>query len=152
MSNAAKIHETIAHYESFINDTMKENLKDLEIKLQNINTEIMEFTQIKKSLGLLKENTFNCGFKTQVDVGCNFFIEAKVEDPSVVMFNIGLHHYLEFTHDEAIKYSEARVEALEAMAEIIKEKSALTKAHIKLLLFGIGELQNVKVNPELPIN
>lgn len=136
--------QIVSHYESFINDTLKEDLKIIEERLQKINSEIAEFIQIKKSLEVLQnEEIFKDGFKTQVDIGCNFYIQAKVSDPSTMLFDIGLNHYLEFSKPEALKYIDARIKALEEVSESLIQKSAETKAHIKLMLFHIGELQNI---------
>lgn len=134
----------VTRYESFVNDTLKEDLRIVEERLQKLNSEIAEFFQIKKSLEVLQnEEIFKDGFKTQVDIGCNFYIQAKVSDPSTMLFDIGLHHYLEFTKPEALKYIDARITALEEVSESLIQKSAETKAHIKLMLLHIGELQNI---------
>lgn len=144
MSTQIDSQKISAHYESFINDTLKEDLKTTDTRLRDINGEIAEFTQIKKTLEFLQEKSnFKNSIKSQVNVGCNFFIEAKVKDDSTMLFNVGLNHYLEFTNGEAIKYVDARIEALERASKTLRTKSAKTKAHIKLMLFHIGELQNI---------
>lgn len=144
MSKPAKVDDKLLHYETYINNVLKEDLKKIDQHLQRVNSEIVEFSQIKHTLELLQNTSdFPDGFKTQVDVGCNFFIEAKVTDTSSMLFDIGLNHFLEFTKEESEKFVELRIKALEKMSTDLRQKSAETKAHIKLMLFGIGQLQNL---------
>ncbi|KAG7298131.1 hypothetical protein JYU34_018901 [Plutella xylostella] len=137
------IEETILKYEAFINNVLKEDLKQVDLRLQGINAEISDLIQQKHTLKVVTDKAVHPhGFDTQVNIGCNFFMEAAVEDTSNLLFNIGLNHYLEFSTEEAIKYLEIRIKAFEKKAEELRNKSAETKAHIKLMLFGIAELQN----------
>ena len=41
--------------------------------------------------------------KTKVDLGCNFYCQARVPDPSMVMVAVGLGFFLELTLEEALK-------------------------------------------------
>lgn len=137
------IEETILKYEAFINDVLKEDLRVLEIRLQQVNAEISDLIQQKHTLKIITDKDLHPnGFKTQVNLGCNFFMEAAVEDVSKMLVNIGLNHYLELTHTEVVKYLDVRIKAFESKSEELKTKSAETKAHIKLILMGINELQN----------
>lgn len=139
----ADINETVIKYETFINDVLKEDLKQVELRLQEVNIEITDLIQQKHSLKVVTdEKTHPNGFKTQVNLGCNFFMEASVVDTSKLLMNVGLNHYLEFTVEEAFRYLDVRIKAFEKKAEELKNQSAETKAHIKLMLFHIGEMQN----------
>lgn len=137
------IEDTIRKYESFINDVLKEDLRQLELRLQQVNAEVTDLVQQKQTIKVVTDkNNHPNGFKTQVNLGCNFFMEASVTDTSKVLINIGLNHFVEFSLSEANKYLDVRIKAFEDKAEELIQKSAETKAHIKLMLFGIGELQN----------
>ncbi|PZC72459.1 hypothetical protein B5X24_HaOG211131 [Helicoverpa armigera] len=145
MSNP-NIEETILKYENFINDVLKEDLRNLELRLQQVNAEIADLIQQKHTLKVITDKEIHPnGFKTQVNLGCNFFMEAAVVDTSKMLMNIGLNHHLEFTVDEANKYLDVRIKAFESKAKELQIKAAETKAHIKLMLFGIGELQDKAV-------
>ncbi|XP_068619261.1 protein UXT homolog [Battus philenor] len=143
--NKFNVDERIAEYEGFINNVLKEDLRQLEIQLQNINSEISDLIQQKHSLKVLTDEKLHPnGFKSQVNLGCEFYMEAAVTDTSKLLMDIGLNHFLEFTVSEANKYIDARIKAYEIKAEEIRNKSVQTKAHIKLMLFGVGELKNTK--------
>ncbi|CAG4984686.1 unnamed protein product [Colias eurytheme] len=139
------IDETVLKYENLINDVLKEDLRILHLKLQQINAEISDLIQQKHSLKVITDKSVHPdGFKTQVNLGCNFFMEASVPDTSRLLMNIGLNVFLEFSLEEANKYLDARIKVFEQKSEEIISKAAKTKAHIKLMLFGLNELQDKK--------
>lgn len=138
------VDESVLKYEHFINDVIKEDLRQLELRLNQVNTEISDLFQQKHILKVVTDSKVHPnGFKSQVNLGCNFFMEASVTDTSTLMMNIGLNHYVEFSLQEANKYLDVRIKAFEKKAEELREKAAQTKAHIKLMLLGISELQGV---------
>lgn len=140
------IDETIARYENFINDVLKEDLKQLQARLQQVNAEITDLIQQKHTIKVITDKSMHPnGFKTQVNLGCNFFMEAAVHDTSNLLMNVGLNHYLEFSLEEAKKYLDVRIKAFEEKAGELQQKGAETKAHIKMMLFGLGELQAEKL-------
>lgn len=138
------VQETILKYEHFINDVLKEDLRVLEQRFLHINGEISDLTQQMHALKVVTDKTVHPdGFKTQVNIGCNFLIEASVPDTSKLLINIGLNHFLEFSAEEGSKYLDVRIKAYEKKAEELQNKAAETKAHIKLMLFNLGELYGV---------
>lgn len=51
--------------ESFINDRLKADLRNLELALNKNNEDLMEYMQLEKSLEFIKKNKPE-GFKTQI--------------------------------------------------------------------------------------
>ncbi|KOB67980.1 Protein UXT-like protein, partial [Operophtera brumata] len=138
------VQETILKYEHFINDVLKEDLRVLEQRLQHINAEVSDLIQQRHALKVVTDKAVHPdGFKAQVNIGCNFFLEASVPDTSNLLINIGLNHFLEFSAEEGSKYLDVRIKAYETKAEELNNKAAETKAHIKLMLFNLGELYGV---------
>ncbi|XP_049877950.1 protein UXT homolog [Pectinophora gossypiella] len=145
-ADQVNVEETIIKYENFINDVLKEDLQRIDLRLQQVNAEISDLIQQKHTLKVVSDKKVHPeGFKTQVNLGCNFFMEASVPDTSALLINIGLNHYLELSLGEANKYLDLRIKAFEKKAGELRDQSAKTKAHIKLMLFHIGELQNNQV-------
>lgn len=128
--------------ENFIEDVLRRNLAEYDAYINRMNAEIMEYVQLKNICENIAEHLTN-GFKTQVNIGGNFFINAKVPDAKKIMVNIGLNHYIEFTIDEAIKFCAFKVKALENEANVIREKSIETRAHIKLALLCIADKEKL---------
>ncbi|XP_043510806.1 protein UXT homolog [Frieseomelitta varia] len=136
------IQKKILKFETFVNDVLKEDLAQLEQKLDAKNADIAEFLQLKAMITTFKNNGLDkSGFKTQVDIGQNFFIEAQVSDASTILLDIGLGHYMELSIDEAVAVINVRVKLLEQQIKHFRKEIARTNAHIKLILLGIRELQ-----------
>lgn len=136
---STKSREQIEH---FIEDVLRKDLKQYEDHINKLNGEIMEFVQLKNLSENIAQNLAD-GFKTQVNVGGNFFMSAKVPDCSKIMVNVGLNYYIEFTIDEAIKFCDFKVKSLQNEADVVREKSIETRAHIKLALLCIAEKENL---------
>lgn len=124
--------------ESFVNDKLRSDLSQYDEFLVRNNTEIMEYMELQKFVENIN-NYMKNGFKTKMHIGGNFFMQAKVENTEHIMVNIGLNHYIQFTPDEAIKFCKFKINTLEKEAEVIREKSVETRAHIKLALMCLSE-------------
>ncbi|CAD1477206.1 unnamed protein product, partial [Heterotrigona itama] len=136
------IQKKIFKFEMFVNDVLKEDLAQLEQKLDAKNADVAEFLQLKAMITTFKNNGLDkSGFKTQVDIGQNFFIEAQVSDASTILLDIGLGHYMELSIDDAMVVINVRVKLLEQQIKHFRKEIAKTNAHIKLILLGIRELQ-----------
>ena len=136
------IQKKILKFETFVNDVLKDDLAQLEQKLDAKNADIAEFLQLKAMITTFKNNGLDkSGFKTQVDIGQNFFIEAQVSDASTILLDIGLGHYMELSIDDAVAVINVRVKLLEQQIKHFRKEIARTNAHIKLILLGIRELQ-----------
>lgn len=107
-----------------------------------MNSEIMEFIQLKNVCDSITQNLTD-GFKTQVNIGGNFFMSAKVADTKHIMINVGLNHYVDFTISEAIKFCDFKIKSLENEANVIREKSIETRAKIKLALLCLAEKEEL---------
>lgn len=137
-----EISEKIKQYESFLNDNLKEDLKFLETKLKEVNEKLSNWYIIKKSANDLRDHHAK-GFKTYVDLGCGIMCQANVPDPSVININIGLNVYLKMTLDEADQFCNWKINICKKEIEHIQMQANKVKAHIKLVLLGLQELQNV---------
>lgn len=144
-SEDINIPEKILRYEQFVNDVLKEKLKIIHSTSDRILSDLSEYIQLKNTIETIMElDCLQEKFKTQVDIGCNFYMTGQVTDPSKICINVGLNHYVEFTLTEAVKVVEKRIGLLNEQLKILQEHSANTKAHIKLVLNGIQELQKFK--------
>ncbi|XP_076637578.1 uxt prefoldin-like subunit [Colletes latitarsis] len=136
------IQQKISQFESFVNDVLKEDLAKLEKKLDDKNADVAEFLQLKSIITTLQSNNLDKnGFKTQVDIGQSFFIEAHVPDASTILLDVGLGHYVEFSLNDALTIINVRIKLLEQQIAHFRKEVAKTNAHIKLILLGINELQ-----------
>lgn len=137
------LSEKVLRYESFVNDVLKEDLKKVHSRYEELNNEIAEYIQLKNFIQSVPDVGLSSdGLKTKMDLGCNFYIQANISDTSTILVAIGLGHYIEFTMEEALKFVEKRVNLLTLQTEKLKKDSAKTKAMIKLVLGGLHQLQS----------
>lgn len=137
--------EKVLKYEQFLNDVLKERLRTIHSTADRILSDLSEYIQLKSTIETIMElDCLQEKFKTQVDIGCNFYMTGQVTDPSKMYINVGLNYYVEFTLAEAVKVVEKRINLLNEQLKKLQEHSADTKAHIKLVLNGIQELEKFK--------
>lgn len=126
------------HLEVFLQDKLKPSLQIYETSLKKLNDEIVEYTQLKHSIAAI-QNDLGTTFKTKVNIGGDFFIQAKVPNTEKILVNIGCQVYVEFTLEEAGKYVQMKLNILEKEADVIRDELCKTKAHIKMTLLLLGE-------------
>lgn len=142
-----EIQRKILEFEAFINDVLKADLAKLAEKLDTKNTDFAEFLQLKSVITTFQNtNVEKTGFKTKVDIGNNFFIQAHVQDASKILLDVGLGHYIEFTLDEALVVINIRIKLLKQQIMNLRRAIAKTNAHIKLILITIRDLQGLREN------
>lgn len=124
--------------ESFVNDHLKKDLAEYEKHLSIINAETMEYIQLKNMCETIQQH-FPNGFKSKVNIGGNMFLQARVPNVDTILVDVGLKHFVEFTIDEAIKFCQFKTKILNKQADVIREESLKTRAHIKLALLCLGE-------------
>ena len=139
------IGEKVVKYEAFLNDRLKPDLKAILEERDGIYSETAEFLALRNTISAIRSAGLEPSqpLKTKVDLGCNFYCRANVEDPSKIFVEIGLGFYLEFTLEEAEKFIDKKVSALEEKSKQLTEQASKIKANIRLVLEGLRELQNI---------
>lgn len=142
------MHEANAHQaritqiEAFINDVLKEDLKQLELHLNQFNEEIMEYVQLKNTVQTFREHIPD-GYKTQLNIGSNIFMQARVKQMDKILVNVGKDVYLEMDMQEAIRYSDMRVKILTKQADVVREESIKKRTQIKMALIAMSEREKL---------
>lgn len=143
----------VVKYEEFVNERLRPDLKKVLDQDDQVCTEIANCLQVKQFLQQLKNKTFgNEGdeIKVKTDLGCNFFVEAVVEDTRTVSVYLGLGIYLEMSREEAIDFISKQEQFLESKRRALLQKACAIKAHIKLVLEGLRELQGISNETDSP--
>lgn len=131
-----------ASLEHFINENLREDLRKFEEYLAKINADIMEYVQLKNLVENMMENMRD-GFKTQVNIGGSLFMSARVPDTKTILVDVGLNHYVSFSLEEALKFCNFKVKTLQKEADVVRNKSIETRAHIKLALLCIAQHEDI---------
>lgn len=139
--NDTSISTEVMKYETYINEVLKSDLNRICRQLDEVNTDLAEYQALQKTINLLGElKDTNQVYKTMMDIGCNFFMETRVEDLSHISLDIGQGCYLELTLNEALKFLRSKLDFLTSKQGLLSEKSAKIKAHIKLMLLYVNQL------------
>ncbi|KAK7884570.1 hypothetical protein WMY93_027693 [Mugilogobius chulae] len=148
MANAkANIDQKVLQYENFINEVLRRDLQKVLDQRDSVYEKISQYLQLKNTLQSLQEEGSK-HLKTDVDLGCNFYVEAQVEDASRIFVAVGYGFFVEMTHDEALRFIEKKTAQLTKFTEQLTKDSARIKAHIRLVLEGLRELQGFSDLPE----
>ncbi|XP_022232681.1 protein UXT [Drosophila obscura] len=128
----------ITQIEEFINEVLKRDLRELEDWIGQYNQEIMEYVQLKNTL-----QTFDAhlpeGYKTQVNIGSNVFMQARVTQMDKILVNVGKDVFLEMSRAEAESFSDVRIKILTKEADVLRDESIKKRTQIKMSLLAIGE-------------
>merc|ERR1712086_195161 len=131
--------EKIANLENFVHDKLDPDLQRVMAKREVIYEEMSEYLALQETCRRMQESSER-SMKTQVDIGSNIYVQAKVPDTSRIIVEVALGFHLEFTLEEAIDFISEKEEHLEAKAEELTRQAAGIKAHVKVTLGAISEL------------
>ncbi|XP_031149039.1 protein UXT [Sander lucioperca] len=143
----ANLDQKVLQYENFINEVLKRDLQKVLEQRDSVYEKISQYLQLKNTIQSLQESGLQ-QLKTDVDLGCNFFVQAEVEDSSQIFVAVGYGFFVEMTHDEALRFIDKKTSQLTAFTETLTTDSAKIKANIRMVLEGLRELQGLTDLPE----
>ncbi|XP_042632142.1 protein UXT isoform X1 [Cyprinus carpio] len=146
----------VLQYETFINEVLRRDLQKVLEERDAVYEKIAQYLQLKNTIKSIQE-TDSKELKTDVDLGCNFHVQAHVPDASKIYVAVGYGFFVEFTHTEALKFIEKKTNQLTERSsllenfrytEVLTKDAAKIKANIRMVLEGLRELQGLKDLPE----
>ncbi|KAM4610420.1 protein UXT isoform 1-T1 [Polymixia lowei] len=143
----ASIDDKVLQYETFISDVLKIDLQKVLDQRDGVYEKISQYLQLKNTIQSLQESGCK-DLKTEVDLGCNFYVQAHVEDSSKIFVAVGYGFFVEMTHTEALRFIDKKTSQLTAFTELLTKDSAKIKANIRMVLEGLRELQGLTDLPE----
>lgn len=143
----ANVDQKVLQYETFINEVLRRDLQRVLEQRDTVYEKISQYLQLKNTIQSLQESGSQ-QLKTDVDLGCNFFVQAEVEDSSRIYVAVGYGFFVEMTHDEALRFIDKKTSQLTAFTEQLTKDSAKIKANIRMVLEGLRELQGLTDPPE----
>ena len=138
-------------YEHFVNDKLKSDLRRVLDEQESIFSDIAEYLQIKDTIEKIESSSrgsesadSDFQLETKVDLGCNFYVNARVDKASKIFIAIGYGFHLEMSFAEALKFVEKKVKILQSTADELSLKASEIKANIKFVLEGLKEIQHLE--------
>ncbi|KAI1287379.1 Protein UXT [Halotydeus destructor] len=146
MESAYSIPHKVLEYETFLNETLRKDLARVEELAEKCFAELENYLQIQTFVKQLKEKTYGPSdkLKVQSDIGSNFYVQCVIPDAKKIFVYCGLGFYVELSLDEAMRFIEKKEVYLRSKLEIYGNQENKIKAHIKLVLEGLRELQQFK--------
>lgn len=140
--SADVLQDKITKYEHFLNERLRTDLRVVLDHRDAVYSDMAEYLQLRNVLEKTEKLGLNqSGLKTMVDLGANFYAQARVPDPSRVFVAVGLGFFVEFTVQEALGFIDKKVAMLTEKSQQLTEQATQIKARIKLVLEGLEELQ-----------
>lgn len=145
--------EKVESYEAFLNERLKTDLKKVMDLRDSVNSEIAEYMQLRNVIERIKESNSAKGdtLRTMVDLGANFFCQARVSNPDRIFVCLGYGFYVELTLDEALSFIDKRVVLLSSRVEELTKDVSEISARIRIVVEGLRELQFAPLKPEDPL-
>ncbi|KAF7490977.1 Protein UXT [Sarcoptes scabiei] len=141
MDSKSKTSCEILKYEQFVENVLKNDLRLVLERYNEICDKIADLLKIRSVCKMITENKMK-SMKTMADLGSNCYVKCLIPSTDHILLNVGLDCFIEFSIEEALKFIDKRSNLYNKSLEILKEKSAKIKAHIKIVLNLIDQLQN----------
>lgn len=147
-SKAVKVES----YEAFLNERLKTDLKKVMDLRDNVNSEVAEYLQLRNVIERIKESDSAKmdTLRTMVDLGANFFCQARVTNPNKIFVCIGYGFYVELSLDEALSFIDKRVALLNSRVQELTKDVSEISARVRIVVEGLRELQFGQLKPEEP--
>lgn len=139
--------EKIKKYEEFLNEKLAKDLEQTLEDREDVCAQTANYLQLKNAIGNIMRTREACKgndsarLKTLVDLGCNFYAQAKIPDTSHIIVCIGMGLYLEMPLEKALDFIGEKLEHLNEKTQYLNQSAAEIKARMKLVLEGLRELQ-----------
>ncbi|KAF7652055.1 hypothetical protein LDENG_00102120 [Lucifuga dentata] len=143
----ANVEQKVLQYETFINDVLKRDLQKVLEQRDGVYEKISQYLQLKNTIQSIQESGSQ-HLKADVDLGCNFYVQAEVEDSSRIFVAVGYGFFVEMNHDEALRFIDKKTRQLTTFTEQLTKDSAKIKANIRMVLEGLRELQGLTDLPD----
>lgn len=134
-------------YEAFVSDVLRRDLRRVQEQRDAVWEQQAQVLQLRNAIGRLQDAA-SAPLRTQVDLGCNFYVNAEVPDPQRLFVALGYGFYAELTLPEALRHLDRRSRMLDKLSQSLTRDGAQIRAHIRLVLEGLRELQGFQDSPD----
>ncbi|XP_053144998.1 protein UXT isoform X2 [Hemicordylus capensis] len=102
-----QVQGKLLQYEAFVSDVLQRDLQKVLEQREEVCEKIAQYLQLKNVIERLQE-TRGQELVTQVDLGCNFYVNAEVPETSTIFVALGYGFYAELTLPEALVFIEKK--------------------------------------------
>ncbi|KAJ3194049.1 hypothetical protein HK101_003607 [Irineochytrium annulatum] len=129
-----------SRYLDFIAERLQPDLhRELEAR-DVIWAEIAEWLKLRSQIEAMQAHPPG-EIKLLTDVGCDFYMQAKITKRDRIYVKVGANCQLEMTLEEALAFIAKKEKLMEQRAEKATKRVLKIKAHIKFVLAAVNEIQ-----------
>ncbi|XP_036055493.1 protein UXT-like [Onychomys torridus] len=139
--------EKVLLYEAFVSDVLQRDLRKVLGHRDKVYEQLSVYLRLRNVIERLQE-TKRSELRMQVDLGWNFFVDTVVPDTSRIYMALGCGFFLELTLAEALKFVDRKSSLLTELSDNLTKDAVNIKAHIRMMLEGLRELQGLQNFPE----
>uniref|UniRef100_A0A3P9P7C8 Ubiquitously-expressed, prefoldin-like chaperone n=1 Tax=Poecilia reticulata TaxID=8081 RepID=A0A3P9P7C8_POERE len=130
------LDQKVLQYEAFINDVLRRDLRAVLEQRDRLYEKMSHYLQLKNVIQSLEEAGPQ-RMKADVDLGCSFFVQARVDDPSRILVLVGFGFFVEMSHQEALRFINKKTNQLTLVCGSCRGwRSSQTSAGSLLLLLS----------------
>lgn len=150
-SSTIDMNEKVQKYEEFLNEKLKLDLREVHKQRDKIYKEIGDYMQLKRVIETIQndQDETKCNsydkkntLKAKIDLGCNFYCQTVIPDCSRIYLLVGYGYFVEMTLEEASAFIDKKLKLLNNKSQTFSKDSAKIKAHIRLVMEGLREIQH----------
>ncbi|XP_032423687.1 protein UXT isoform X1 [Xiphophorus hellerii] len=109
--SAGGLDQKVLQYEAFINDVLRRDLRAVLEQRDRLYEKMSHYLQLKNAIQSLEEAGPQ-RLKADVDLGCSFFVQARVDNPSRILVLVGFGFFVEMSHQEALHFIDKKTNQL----------------------------------------
>ncbi|KAJ1984521.1 hypothetical protein H4R34_000607 [Dimargaris verticillata] len=129
----------LAKYEKFVEERLQPDLAGLLSERDVLYEKLSEYSKLRLNIEQLDKHGLQ-SLKTQVDLGANFYIQAKVPNVEYIYVNVGYGFHLQLSHSEALAYIDKKELQLQKRTTQLTDEANRIKAQIKTVYMAVAEL------------
>ncbi|KAI8913908.1 hypothetical protein DFJ77DRAFT_431465 [Powellomyces hirtus] len=129
----------VKKYETFVNERLRPDLQKALEARDKVYDIISEYLKLRNQIELLQAEKLT-ELKTMMDVGCEFFMNAKIPSLQYIYVKVGLDVHAQLTMDEALAFIDKKEKVLLKSADKHTETASKIKAHIKMVLHTLESI------------
>lgn len=133
----------IRRYQAFIQDRLQPDLLLLRGVREQIAAKLQQYEALQKNIEAIQTAKLS-KIQTKVNLGCNVYMQAVVDDPNMIFVDIGLGFHAEFTFPEALAFIAIKTKNLKTKWKKCNKESADIGSRIKMVYETIGNLMKLE--------
>lgn len=130
----SRIYASILH-------SQKDDLKVAYERREKMKQELIDVNELENIIKLMMVNkdVAENGLQTSVNLGCDFYVDARVKKTDSILISVGLDLFMECTLPDAIKLLTEKQKILEHQLEYMSSQIAQIESHITLTTMALGQ-------------